>query len=97
MMPLIPTIEIGKKYLCKEAPVEYLCPHCQHSFCSHRDVEIVEIIAHIPAYNNTPHCPNCMRDLERSLFEGWYAARYPDGIVRGGPYTQLEEIKEGGD
>ncbi|KKL56340.1 hypothetical protein LCGC14_2246350 [marine sediment metagenome] len=88
---LIPTIEIGKKYLWKSSPIELLCPTCRVNEGNSMGDFTFECIVLSPTKDFI--CNSC--NVKRSSPEGWYNVRALDnGELGSVPYTQLEPLSK---
>lgn len=99
-MELIPTIEIGKKYLWLNEPIELECPRCGHNLGTREDdgdmegavLMTSEDYIRIKALPNVVRCTSCSY-IFSMLMEGWYAFKADWDKVFCVPYTQLTEIE----
>ena len=97
MQQLIPTIEIGGRYLWHYGPVEFRCPHCGYQYYTELEPQSIPVIVLRKTVGMM--CGICKRDLLND--DGWWtvnkAVSTTRGIIDGitcVPYTQLEEIKK---
>ena len=88
-MQLIPTIKIGKKYLCKIVIQERSCTGCGHIFGSKTvgKERIVTVLMETPFFVTCPECGEW-----NTGNQGYYGVIDETGKHWAVPYTQLEEI-----
>ena len=92
MNELIPTIEIGKKYLWRAGVVEYCCPSCGYVFGS-KSIKVVEQVLVVEAMEDSVGC-TCFCGFRIGCdMPGFYHCITPWGN-KAIPYTQLLEIEE---
>ncbi len=91
-MGLIPTIEIGKRYLWRAQLVEYLCPSCGYTPGTgmEGDDNIVSIASEVKDYGCVT-CPQCDY-VWAGAHPGWYTC-FVKGRLMAVPYPQLHKIE----
>ena len=92
MNDLVPTIEIGKKYLYKIEPMEFQCSNCGITFGS-KSAGQEKVVTVLDFSIGTASCDDC--GGLNLTGEGWYSVIDEWGEWWAVPYTLLEEIKEG--